>query len=551
MYFSWIQRAYQGGQRVLVALAVNSKLLADITMGNGDGPDDDLASGDMQISEIKAFVLRHSDFMQVVTNSAELLNAVSSPNNKLAVVLGVELDNIGDLAGNQPASAINVAVQHLYDEGVRYIFPIHLVDNPIGGSAVYQDLFNVADAYEEGANGYALACAAPADNILYAYTPPPSVFMDAAFVKLGSIPTVPPAHAACYVPCTGLAGQSANCQVGNVNSLGLTVAGQQAIQYMMGLHMLIDIDHMSQNSANMTLAAAQRNQPYPYPLNSGHNGIRGASLPGASAGTPSERSLTAAQYGLIGKLHGMAGVGSAKLTADQWLSLNTQILRAMGPGAVAAFGTDINGMEFAMPPRTGSAVQYGTVAFPLPMSKEGNQSWDYNKVGVAHYGMLPDYLQDVQSLPGGSAVVSNMLRGAQYFYETWRLAEGNPPAPSPPPRPPLPIPLASGECPGIQIQNQWANFNVSGTPAGAPKNAPPCVCPPTTTFNAWGQCACNLKSAQWSAQAGACALPGTLVPSGGNNGGGGGGGGAACPSLCHYGCTSSGQCASPARSTGR
>lgn len=108
----------------------------------------------------------------------------------------------------------------------------------------------------------------------------------------------------------------------------------------------------------------------------------------------------------------MAGIGSAKLAADQWLSLYSQVIHAMGAPSVAGFGTDLDGLEFAMPvrallyppgvrcppPPNGpvlcvvslSSVQYGTQAFPFDRSTDGNKTWDYNRDGVAHYGMLPD-----------------------------------------------------------------------------------------------------------------------------------------------------------------
>ena len=50
--------------------------------------------------------------------------------------------------------------------------------------------------------------------------------------------------------------------------------------------------------------------------------------------------------------------------------------------------------------------------------------WDYNVDGVAHYGMLPDFLQAVRSLPGGANMIdNNLMYGADYFYETWRISE--------------------------------------------------------------------------------------------------------------------------------
>lgn len=289
--------------------------------------------------------------------------------------------------------------------------------------------------------------------------------------------------------------------------------GISAIQEMMNKGMLIDIDHMSEAAANQTISLAQPcvpptsagcvPTPTGYPLNSGHNTVRGVTP--ATAGT--ERNLTKLQYQEIGKLHGMAGVGSVNLDACTWMNEYNAVVSAMGtnesssgvtgPEVVAGFGTDWF-LAAGMPPRLGStsysqrytncvadcnakggacsaepllvaecrkctlacATKYPGTTHPpicngqnappnvsykapnLPISSLGNKSWDYNTTGVAHYGMLPDFLQDIQSLhgaqagstgvtgeilangtPSGAAVVSQMNSGAQYFYQTWRTAE--------------------------------------------------------------------------------------------------------------------------------
>jgi hypothetical protein len=44
--------------------------------------------------------------------------------------------------------------------------------------------------------------------------------------------------------------------------------------------------------------------------------------------------------------------------------------------------------------------------------------------GVAHYGMLWDFLQDVRLLPGGADMVDNhFMYGADYLFHTWQIAE--------------------------------------------------------------------------------------------------------------------------------
>jgi hypothetical protein len=46
----------------------------------------------------------------------------------------------------------------------------------------------------------------------------------------------------------------------------------------------------------------------------------------------------------------------------------------------------------------------------------GTHTWNYNSDGVAHYGMLFDFLQDVRTVPGGNELVdNNVMFGAEYL----------------------------------------------------------------------------------------------------------------------------------------
>jgi hypothetical protein len=480
MWVEWIRRAYYGGLRVMVALAVNNKTLGDMTAGPGDYPTDDKSSADLQIAQIKSFVARHPDFMEVAYNSSDVYRIVSA--NKLAVVIGVEIDHIGNIGAAKgspipytppppPDSEVKAEIDRLYNEGVRYIFPIHLLDNSSGGSAAYNSIFNASNWRESG-HPYDLVCADPKDDIKdhgQGFT-----FDNGALQNLLQI-----AGEMAKLGWAPLSISSPQCPagIGQKNRLGLLPSGVVAVKEMMRHGMLIDIDHMSQASADGALALGTQ---FGYPLNSGHNGVRGVF-------GHNERSFRADQYATIGRLHGMAGVGSAQLDAQQWLTLYNAVIHAMGSGAVAGFGTDMDGLEYAMPPRLGSpsrqqpGPQYGeymscvgadaheavrpvggrlaagSIApgnvgqvaaacrrkFPnaftivhgipgssvqynnsFPASKDGNKTWDYNRDGVAHYGMLWDFLQDVRTLPGGAAIVDqNVMNGADYFAATWRIAE--------------------------------------------------------------------------------------------------------------------------------
>lgn len=421
MWVDWIRRAYGSGLRVMVALAVNNKTLGDATAGPGDYPTDDKASADLQITETKAFISRHNDFMETAYSSGDLERIVRA--NKLAIVLGVEVDNIGNLHHLSPLTDAEISseIGRLYNEGVRYIFPIHVIDNPFGGTAAYLGTFNLSN-YREAGHFWDLECSASGDQITYKYQPD-GFDVAIALVKATKL----------HIDILRNPGTPPNCSpgTGHVNSRGLTPQGEFAIKEMMRHGMLIDVDHMSEKSTLRALQIAEA-VPGKYPLNSGHSGVRGI------LNANSERSLTAAQYRRIGDAHGMAGVGSADSDAYTWIQEYNAVVQAMGSGAVAGFGTDTDGLAMGMPPRLKLGVVPKTLLNPLgaapassvkydasfPKSRLGNREWDYNSQGVVHYGMLADFLKDARTAPNGANLIdNNLMNGAQYFLDTWKKCE--------------------------------------------------------------------------------------------------------------------------------
>ncbi len=105
----------------------------------------------MQLAEIKGLVNRHPKLMEIALTADDL--ARINKEHKLAVVLGVEVDNFGNFnqLGMAPSDAqIKAEIDRLFAEGVRYIFPVHLLDNSFGGTATYVDLFNFSTDREDG-----------------------------------------------------------------------------------------------------------------------------------------------------------------------------------------------------------------------------------------------------------------------------------------------------------------------------------------------------------------------------------------------------------------
>lgn len=450
MWWEWIKRAYDGGLRVMVALTVNSELLAELI--NGDGPYDDKTVADVQIDETIAMVNRHKDFMEIAYSAADLRRIVSS--NKLAVVLGMEVDKIGNFGKSgvlTNEATVRAEIQRLYRKGIRYVFPIHLVDNSFGGTAVYSMLFNFANKH---ANGYHFRVTTSNDpQVRYSanLTDGPIGFENglilgahAFLMGLGQIPAPcfndaikcfpPPGKVLCcgsFERVLNIIKPSPELDVyklirsGHVNSLGLTRLGDVAINEMMKLGMIIDVDHMSEKSMTTVIETAEK-VPGGYPLVMGHNELRGS-----NSNTQNERNAPLALVRRIANLGGMVGLGTSKATPDEFVQHYRAMWAAMGNKSVG-IGTDVNGFE-PLPRHLKPTDQATSNSFYARFLKEsgittrlktGDKTWDYIKEkGVSHYGMMPEFFFDVKAYTGGADVINNLMKSAEHFSQMWLKCE--------------------------------------------------------------------------------------------------------------------------------
>jgi len=447
MWIDWIRRAWEGGLRVMVALSHNNRMLAEVVSVNGAGPisghKNDKDSSDVQIEEIKKLVAAHPEFMAIARSSAELESINKA--DKLAVVLGVEIDKIGDFGPATTEQMVDDEIARLYGQGVRYIFPIHLTDNVFGDTAIYKSLFNIANFRENG-KFWAVGCAQEADEVGFRSPAFPSVLDP--FIPPGS--PNPPRSPDCLTTKP-----EGPLFLGHVNARtpdGLTSLGQFALKAMMKRGMIIDIDHMSDRAANWALAFAN----FPdggYPLMSGHTGIREAKSDDLHA----ENARTRAQLAKVACLGGMFGVGTDGMPAYKWAGAYAEVYevmrRAFAPGgqcpdatplgmSFVGLGTDMNSLVRTPPPsmltpflsprftdiyNPNNPINAGLP--PLRKSTTGTRTWDYNFDGVAHYGMYFDFLRDLRTWGGngshtGKEIVDDQLAyGAENFYRMWLKAE--------------------------------------------------------------------------------------------------------------------------------
>ena len=93
------------------------------------------------------------------------------------------------------------------------------------------------------------------------------------------------------------------------------------------------------------------------------------------------------------------------------------------------FGSDINGLHSQPVPRANAAqnpVKYPFRSFDggsvIDRQHSGTRVYDINTDGVDHYGLYPDWIEDLRKV-GGKQIVDDMANGAEAYLQLWARAE--------------------------------------------------------------------------------------------------------------------------------
>lgn len=454
MFVDWIRRAFEGGLRLICALAVHNRMLADV-FGYPEGHDSrDSTAYLAQIRETKRFVARHA-WMQVVSSADEARDAIQ--HDKLAVVLGIEVDSLGDWRSEDDCANadVDLLVRQLHAEGVRTLTPVHLANNAFGGCSFSNDRYSVLNHYlgdgpRRGTHRFfeiEPVGSGPNGVQFLLDTDPGRVVPVNSYLRMirGSRD---PGVQKNYPTYRKIRND------GHRNAAGLTKRGHRLVERLMRAGMLLDVDHMSDRTRDAVLTLAENEK---YPVYSSHTSFRklGLEKQGSSmTGVANEGMLTEAT---LKRILGMKGIVAPITrqgptgkhveglpvtprdhphdTALSFAHAYKYALDVMGNDRVAV-GTDFNGFAEQPGPRkrgtrwTGPAagVRYDIdkyVQFDEVLRRYSlrGRSFDYNTEGLAHYGLLPDFLRDVDNLLGASGLLDPFFHSAERFIEMWKTCE--------------------------------------------------------------------------------------------------------------------------------
>jgi hypothetical protein len=194
------------------------------------------------------------------------------------------------------------------------------------------------------------------------------------------------------------------------NPYGLTELGAHLLGKMIELGMIIETDHMSVKARSEALTILEA---------AGYSGL-----------------ITSHSWGDDGsqvRLQQLGGVVApyardATTYVESW-----QAARATHDPTFlfgVGYGSDNNGLGAQPAPRAGNAANpvtypYTTFDGGTVMDKQhsGTRVYDVNIDGVAHYGLFPDYIEDLRMI-AGDQIVDDMANGAEAYLQMWERALG-------------------------------------------------------------------------------------------------------------------------------
>jgi hypothetical protein len=404
-YWRWIQRAWMAGLRLMV-MSPNENRILCLLQTNRDTNCDEMATVRHSleaIHQLQDYVDAQSGgpgkgFFEIVTDPEQARRVINQ--GRMAVVLEVEVSEPFGCSGGADHSTcdqaqVDAGLDELHRLGVRSMLLLNKFDNPLSGvrfdSGPVGLLINAGNLASAGSFWSAQTCtSALHDNDIY--SPVPQVtgvvgqLLGAAGLPSGVAPVYPPAP--------------------NCNTRGLTPLGEHVVERMMDMHMIVNPDHMSQAGVDRTLSLLEaRNY-------SGVISPHGWMDPG--------------NWPRIWKLGGMAFPGHS--AADEYVKEWREYRPRSTPYQLGwGYGADLGGLSEQPGTDAGGAIEYpfksldGTVTFQR--QKTGARTFDYNKDGVAQYGLYADWFADLRRV-GGDALVKDMWNGAEAYLEMWERAEG-------------------------------------------------------------------------------------------------------------------------------
>ncbi len=453
-YYRWLQRGYLSGLRLLVTDVTGNptacQLFSLLNPGKAQGDCNSASEVENQtryIFELQDYIDAQEGgpgegWFRVVTSPQQARAVINQ--NKLAVVLGSEYGTLFDCHESSAFCTpdyIDAQLQKLYELGVRSVFPIHRFDNAFGGTRPDSGL---GGAWMHLASKLSTSNAPSMFQMLdpfgYLFKPigghyfqldicPAGVegrqnimgmdeFVNNNFrgivSGLTAIPNIGPTLAKLLdyavfnklEPLPDYHEFDADDHVCNV--LPLHPLGRYLINRLIDKGMTIEIDHMGYYTLLDTLDILEQRQ---------YSGV--VSSHGWMEDLPSLRERIFRLGGQVSPFNHRPSDNAERMKT--YAREMAQFPYAIGVG----IGSDIQGVTSQTDFDDSVNIEYpfvsmdGMVTFQQP--KTGNRAFDWHSEGMAHYGMLAEWVENFRQVDerDPADLTSILLNSAEAYLQMW------------------------------------------------------------------------------------------------------------------------------------
>ena len=419
-YYKWMERSWRAGQRILVNLLVENNKLCELYPLKHNSCDDmdSVRLQAQRMRELERYVDAQSGgpgrgWYRIVTTPTQARRVINA--GKLAVVMGIETSvpfGCTQKLGVPDLRCSTATIDRQLDEvramGVTQMELVNKFDNALAGVAGDSGstgyLVNSANTLETGSPWRMRTCD-PNDPEVHDRDQDNSVPVDsrdlpAQDALFGAVAKI----AGIELPAAPVYPAKHHC-----NALGLTDLGEHTIRGLAERHMVFDPDHMSVKARQASLDLVE---------SMGYSGV----VSSHSWSTPDAYPRIYADRGFIAPY-----AGDSTGFVDKWRRhltwANPKTYWGFG------FGADINGLGAQGDPRPDAAENPVTYPFTtlggvrVDRQVSGERVYDVNTDGVAHYGLYPDWIQDLR-MQAGDDIVTDLARGSEAYLQMWERAYG-------------------------------------------------------------------------------------------------------------------------------
>jgi microsomal dipeptidase-like Zn-dependent dipeptidase len=413
-YYKWIERMWLGGLRFMVNHMTGNETLCQIypLVRNDCNSMENARLQIQRMHELQDYIDAQSGgpgkgFFRIVHEPDQARRVIK--DGKLAVMLGLEFSHLFDCKEDFGQARctpedIDRQLDEFHDLGIRAIFPIHRFDNAFGGAfngtGVTETVISAGNILS-GGQPFQLEACGPEEEDANAQPGPTlfeSILLTVSFY-FNALPGLSDLNA-----ILNPVGEERLC-----NARGITDLGEYLIDRLIDKRILIEIDHMGDRVRDRTLDILEE-RAYP--------GV--VSSHGFLTSRRAEHRVVATG--------GM--VNNFAAPARSWANRinNIAVYENRDFYFATGFASDINGIANQPGPRgdaTETPLIYpftsvdGGVVFDRQVS--GERVYDLNLDGVAHYGLYPDLIADMQQNAGpeGRQAVDILFRSAEAYLQMW------------------------------------------------------------------------------------------------------------------------------------